>query len=152
MDAWLGHRGRLKPADVARNAAWLVKAFEKRGLSARTLVNGAKPLVFAERLGGAGRTVLFYFHLDGQPVVQAEWSQPDAYQPVLKRRGAPSEAGQHAEDAAALQLGEEAPFGQLSSSNDAAKLPSRDPAARVPQRRVEHRAGQTSPCAHAPQG
>jgi acetylornithine deacetylase/succinyl-diaminopimelate desuccinylase-like protein len=77
----------VRPADIQRNAAWLVRAFERRGFSARTLENTDKPLVFAEWPGeGARRTVLFYFHLDGQPVVPSEWSQASPFQPVLKRR------------------------------------------------------------------
>ena len=37
----------------------------------------------------AGRkTVLFYIHFDGQPVVPSQWAQKDPFQPVVKRRGA----------------------------------------------------------------
>jgi acetylornithine deacetylase/succinyl-diaminopimelate desuccinylase-like protein len=79
----------VRPADVQRNAAWLVRAFERRGFTARTLENGGRPLVFAEWPGaGSGKTVLFYFHLDGQPVVPSEWAQANPFQPVLKERQA----------------------------------------------------------------
>ncbi len=42
-------------------------------------------------LTGAGpqaRTVLLYAHFDGQPVIPENWSQPDPFRPVVKRRDA----------------------------------------------------------------
>ncbi len=33
------------------------------------------------------KTVLFYIHFDGQPVVASQWAQKDPWQPVVKRRG-----------------------------------------------------------------
>ena len=42
-------------------------------------------------LAGAGpqaRTVLLYAHFDGQPVIPENWSQPDPFRPVVKRRDA----------------------------------------------------------------
>lgn len=79
-----------EPADVRKNAAWLEAAFTKRGFSARLLENGGKPLVFAEYGGGraTAKTVLFYLHFDGQPVVPSQWAQNDPWKPVVKRRGA----------------------------------------------------------------
>ena len=76
-------------ADVARNAAWLEAAFAKRGFSTRPLPNDGRPLVLAEWKGNrAGRkTVLFYLHFDGQPVIPGQWSQDDPYRAVVKRRG-----------------------------------------------------------------
>src|SRR5437879_11598754 len=61
-----------KPDDMRRNAAFLEKAFRKRGFSARLLDNPAgRPLVFAQSDAGApsARTILFYIHFDGQPVI-----------------------------------------------------------------------------------
>jgi acetylornithine deacetylase/succinyl-diaminopimelate desuccinylase-like protein len=77
-------------ADVARNAAWLEAAFAKRGFATRALPNGGKPLVLAEWPGNrAGRkTVLFYLHFDGQPVIPGQWSQESPFRPVVKKRGA----------------------------------------------------------------
>ncbi len=79
-----------EPADVRKNAAWLAAAFTRRGFSARLLENQGKPLVFAEYGGGraAAKTVLFYLHFDGQPVIPSQWAQKDPWQPVVKRRGA----------------------------------------------------------------
>jgi acetylornithine deacetylase/succinyl-diaminopimelate desuccinylase-like protein len=79
----------IKPEDIQRNAAWLVKAFEKRGFKARELDNKGKPLVFAAYEGNRGKrpTILFYIHFDAQPVVPSQWSQKDPWVPVVKRRG-----------------------------------------------------------------
>jgi acetylornithine deacetylase/succinyl-diaminopimelate desuccinylase-like protein len=71
------------------NADWLQKAFEKRGFAIEQINNGGKPLVIAIRPNAAGKkTVLFYLHYDGQPVVPAQWAQTSPWQPVLKRKGA----------------------------------------------------------------
>ncbi len=80
----------INAADIRRNAAWLEAAFRKRGFVARLLPNEGRPLVFAEHPGGhsAQKTVLFYMHFDGQPVIPSQWSQKDPWQPVVKRRGA----------------------------------------------------------------
>ncbi len=80
----------IKPEDIQKNAAWLVKAFEKRGFKAKELDNKGKPLVFAAYEGNKGKrpTILFYIHFDSQPVVPSQWSQKDPWVPVVKRRGA----------------------------------------------------------------
>src|SRR5689334_9428462 len=78
-----------EPADMQRNAAFLVERFRKHGFDAQLLDNTARrPLVFAT-LGKprkAARTVLFYIHFDGQPVTPAEWSQQSPFEPVVKAR------------------------------------------------------------------
>ncbi len=76
------------PADIERNAAWLVGALERAGLRARTLANGDKPMVYAQWpvLRADAPTVLVYAHFDAQPVDARAWSQPDPWQPVLKAR------------------------------------------------------------------
>jgi acetylornithine deacetylase/succinyl-diaminopimelate desuccinylase-like protein len=80
-----------QPEDMRRNAAFLKAAFEKRGLSVKLLDNPAgRPLVFAETETAApgARTVLFYIHFDGQPVLPEEWAQKSPFQPVVKARDA----------------------------------------------------------------
>ena len=65
------------PADIQKNADWLEAAFRKRGFTTRQLPNNGKPLLFAEyprKVGGA-KTVLFYMHFDGQPVIPEQWAQ-----------------------------------------------------------------------------
>jgi acetylornithine deacetylase/succinyl-diaminopimelate desuccinylase-like protein len=80
----------ISAPDIQKNAAWLVKAFARRGFHSRELDNDGKPLVFASYDGntGARPTVLFYIHFDGQPVIPAQWAQRDPWMPVVKRRGA----------------------------------------------------------------
>ena len=89
------------PADIQKNAAFLEDAFRKRGFEARQLDNQGKPMVFAEMKSptAGARTVLFYMHLDSQPVVASEWAQKDPWTPVVKRRNA---AGQWEEVAQSL--------------------------------------------------
>jgi acetylornithine deacetylase/succinyl-diaminopimelate desuccinylase-like protein len=52
---------------------------------------------FPQKVAGA-KTVLFYMHIDSQPVVPAEWSQKNPWVPVVKQRNA---AGQWEEVATA---------------------------------------------------
>jgi acetylornithine deacetylase/succinyl-diaminopimelate desuccinylase-like protein len=76
-------------ADIVRNAEWLGAAFERRGFVVSSFDNAAgRPVLLAVGpVRDAGLpTVLFYAHYDGQPVVAAEWSQPDPFTPVVRRR------------------------------------------------------------------
>ena len=71
------------------NADWLQKELEQRGFTVRQVPNNGKPLVVASRPAMLSKkTILFYAHFDGQPVVPAQWAQADPFQPVLKRKGA----------------------------------------------------------------
>ena len=76
-------------ADIQRNAAFLEQAFRKRGFTTRSMTNAAnRPEVLAElpaRSPGA-KTVLFYIHFDGQPVIPEEWAQKIPFEPVVKQR------------------------------------------------------------------
>jgi acetylornithine deacetylase/succinyl-diaminopimelate desuccinylase-like protein len=78
------------PADVQKNADWLERAFRKRGFTTRQLANDGKPLLFAEsaRKQAGARTVLFYMHFDGQPVLPEQWAQKSPWTPVVKQRSA----------------------------------------------------------------
>jgi acetylornithine deacetylase/succinyl-diaminopimelate desuccinylase-like protein len=80
----------IVPADIVKNAAWLEAGFAKRGFVTRQLPNGGKPLVYAEyskQVPGA-KTVLFYMHFDGQPVLPEQWAQKSPWQAVVKQRNA----------------------------------------------------------------
>jgi acetylornithine deacetylase/succinyl-diaminopimelate desuccinylase-like protein len=83
----------IVPADVRRNVEFLEASFRKRGFATQQLANDGKPMLFAE-LPGADpqrKTVLFYMHLDGQPVIPEQWAQKSPWIPVLKRRTAQGE-------------------------------------------------------------
>ena len=78
------------PADIQKTAEFIATAFQKRDFSTKLLENQGKPMVFAEfkkRVPGA-KTILFYMHMDSQPVVPAEWSQADPWKPVIKTKNA----------------------------------------------------------------
>lgn len=77
----------LVAADIDRNLVWSQKAFSQRGFKTSVLKTDKMPLFLAEKtFPGNSRTVLFYFHLDGQAVRQPEWSQENAYETVLKEK------------------------------------------------------------------
>lgn len=78
----------INPPDIQKNIEFLERAFQKRGFVTKQLENKGKPMLFAEwpkRIAGA-KTVLYYMHLDGQPVVDKEWSQPSPWRPVVKKK------------------------------------------------------------------
>jgi acetylornithine deacetylase/succinyl-diaminopimelate desuccinylase-like protein len=78
-----------EPADMRRNAEFLVAALERRGFRVQPLDNPAgRPLVFGELRSTVAdaKTLLVYAHFDGQPVVAEEWSQADPFVPVVKQR------------------------------------------------------------------
>ncbi len=79
------------PDDIQRNARFLEAAFKKRGFKTQLLDNPAsRPLVFAQSVApiAAQRTVLFYMHFDGQPVIPERWSQRSPFLPIVKYRDA----------------------------------------------------------------
>ena len=81
------------PTNIRLNAEIVSRLFEKRGFTTRLLDNPAgRPAVFAEYPRGTGKgTLLFYIHMDGQPVIPTEWAQKDPFQPVVKQRNAKGE-------------------------------------------------------------
>jgi acetylornithine deacetylase/succinyl-diaminopimelate desuccinylase-like protein len=72
-------------ANIERNAAAVRVLCERRGLTTRLVTQeGAPPLVVADlATPGAGRTIAFYAHYDGQPVDRARWKS-DPWQPVMR--------------------------------------------------------------------
>jgi acetylornithine deacetylase/succinyl-diaminopimelate desuccinylase-like protein len=78
----------INPPDIQNNVEFLERAFRTRGFATRRLANGGKPLLYAEwpKHAPGAKTVLYYMHLDGQPVVDREWSQPSPWKPVVKQR------------------------------------------------------------------
>lgn len=71
-------------ANIRRNAGLLVRMLERRGASARLLEGNGPPAVYGELITpGATRTIVFYAHYDGQPVVASDWAS-DPWQPLLR--------------------------------------------------------------------
>jgi acetylornithine deacetylase/succinyl-diaminopimelate desuccinylase-like protein len=73
--------------NIRRNAELLKTMLERRGVTARLLDDGNwPPAVYGElRVPGATRTVMWYAHYDGQPVVASEWATPP-FAPTLRAR------------------------------------------------------------------
>jgi acetylornithine deacetylase/succinyl-diaminopimelate desuccinylase-like protein len=80
----------INAEDIRKNADWLEAAFRKRGFVTKQLENNGKPLVFAEfaRKSANAKTILFYMHFDGQPVIPGQWSQKSPWAAVVKRLNA----------------------------------------------------------------
>ena len=71
-------------ADVERNAEALTAMLKRRQFVADVVPTAGAPLVLAERkTAGAARTLAFYFHYDGQPVVESEWIYSAPFTPVI---------------------------------------------------------------------
>ena len=83
------------PSDIQnmyKNVAWVKEHYRKVGFELKTLESSTLPVLFAERIiNPAFKTLLFYFHLDGQAVNPKSWDQKDPFQPVIKEQ---NEAGQ----------------------------------------------------------
>jgi acetylornithine deacetylase/succinyl-diaminopimelate desuccinylase-like protein len=83
-------------ANIRRNAEHLQGMLQKRGFTAQLLETvgppapsgsgePGNPLVYGElKAPGARRTLLLYFHYDGQPVNAKRWQQPDPFKPVIR--------------------------------------------------------------------
>ncbi len=73
---------------IIDNANWLKAAFEKRGFKIVMAENKNHPLVLGELTptSASQKTILYYIHFDGQPVINSQWSQPNPFKPVLKKK------------------------------------------------------------------
>jgi acetylornithine deacetylase/succinyl-diaminopimelate desuccinylase-like protein len=75
------------PKQLVPNIEWCESNLSARDWQVSRLETAGFPLLFAEMsVPNAQKTVLFYFHIDGQPVDRKRWDQPDPFQPVLKRQ------------------------------------------------------------------
>lgn len=78
------------PVDIQKmyeNVDWVKDHYGAVGFQLETLASSTLPVLFAERIiNPALKTILFYFHLDGQPVNPEKWHQKDPFVPVLKEQ------------------------------------------------------------------
>ncbi|MAD96666.1 MAG: acetylornithine deacetylase [Flavobacteriaceae bacterium] len=73
--------------NVYKNISWVKKKYQDVGFQLETLESSTLPVLFAERMVDPKlKTILFYFHLDGQPVNPDAWDQEDPFVPVLKEK------------------------------------------------------------------
>lgn len=72
--------------DIQKVAEWTADKYSKYGINAQLLKNEGMPMVYADYMmaGEDAPTILFYAHLDGQPVNADLWEQESPWQPVLK--------------------------------------------------------------------
>ena len=79
------------PANLRKNADFLVAQLQQRGAEAKLLTDPALPIdvppvVYGEiKTPGARRTIVFYAHYDGQPVTPSEWDTGQPFTPIVKQ-------------------------------------------------------------------
>lgn len=73
--------------DILKNYDWVLNEFTKRGFSSQKIETATLPILLLEKKASRkdARTIMFYYHSDGQPVKKEEWNQEDPYKPVLKK-------------------------------------------------------------------
>ena len=78
------------PTDIQKmykNVAWVKEQYKKVDFQLKTLESSTLPVLLAERVVNPSfKTILFYFHLDGQDVNPTTWNQKDPFIPVLKEQ------------------------------------------------------------------
>ncbi len=79
------------PANLRKNAEFLVTQLQQRGAEAKLLTDPSLPItvppvVYGEiKTPGARRTIVFYAHYDGQPVTPSEWDTGQPFTPIVKQ-------------------------------------------------------------------
>ena len=72
---------------MLKNINWVANWYEKLGFKTSQLQSSTLPILLAEKVYDPNfKTVLIYFHIDGQPVNPAAWNQEDPFIPVLKEK------------------------------------------------------------------
>jgi acetylornithine deacetylase/succinyl-diaminopimelate desuccinylase-like protein len=73
--------------DILKNYIWVENQFTQRGFTAKKLETAAIPVMLLEKKSTnvKAKTIMFYYHSDGQPVKKEEWNQADPFVPVLKQ-------------------------------------------------------------------
>ena len=73
------------PEQLEINMDWIQPYFEALDFKVRRLKTHTTPIFLASRIiDENAKTLLFYFHLDGQAVNPENWDQEDPFVPVLK--------------------------------------------------------------------
>ncbi|WGK65144.1 M20/M25/M40 family metallo-hydrolase [Croceiramulus getboli] len=76
------------PADPERmldNIRWVQEKYEGLEFETSLLTSETLPILLVEKVYNPElKTILFYFHIDGQPVNPAAWNQINPFTPVLK--------------------------------------------------------------------
>jgi acetylornithine deacetylase/succinyl-diaminopimelate desuccinylase-like protein len=74
--------------DILKNVDWVEKQFTSRGFVSKKLETNTLPVLFLEKKAAKpnAKTILYYYHSDGQPVIPSEWFQENPFKPVLKQK------------------------------------------------------------------
>lgn len=74
---------------MLQNIEWVANQYQQVDFSTSLLKSSTLPILIAEKIyNPTYKTVLFYFHIDGQPVNPDSWNQGDPFTPVLKEKDA----------------------------------------------------------------
>ncbi|WP_342804814.1 M20/M25/M40 family metallo-hydrolase [Alteromonas sp. M12] len=80
------------PEQMLENIHWAEAQYNNLGFKTTLLETPSLPILLAERVFDPSyKTILFYFHIDGQPVNPAAWVQADPFVPELKEQDASGE-------------------------------------------------------------
>jgi len=70
---------------MLQNIDWVAKQYNQLDFTTTLLESETLPLLLVEKVYDPSyKTVLFYFHIDGQPVNPNAWDQEDPFVPVIK--------------------------------------------------------------------
>jgi len=70
---------------MLKNIFWVENQYKNLGFETTLLETSTLPILLTEKMYDPQlKTVLFYFHIDGQPVNPDAWDQEDPFVPVLK--------------------------------------------------------------------
>jgi acetylornithine deacetylase/succinyl-diaminopimelate desuccinylase-like protein len=74
--------------DIQKNVVWVENQFTKRGFSSQRLETSTLPVLLLSKKSEnpKAKTILYYYHSDGQPVIASEWFQENPFRPVLKQK------------------------------------------------------------------
>lgn len=72
---------------MVKNIHWVAEKYKQLNFKTTLLESSTLPVLLAEKVYDPQfKTILFYFHIDGQPINPAAWNQRDPFVPVLKER------------------------------------------------------------------
>ncbi|WP_232225379.1 M20/M25/M40 family metallo-hydrolase [Christiangramia salexigens] len=72
---------------MLKNINWVADQYDQLDFKTSLLETSTLPILLAEKVYNEDySTVLFYFHIDGQPVDPESWDQNDPFKPVLKEK------------------------------------------------------------------
>lgn len=73
---------------MLKNISWVEEKYKALDFKTRRLESTTLPILFVTKeYDPSYKTILFYVHIDGQPVNTAAWDQEDPFTPILKERG-----------------------------------------------------------------